>query len=183
MSFSKRKPKPENNRRSFRIVIAGANFAGLTAAVNLPQNYSVDVIDCRPNFEFLPNIHELLSGIKKPESLRIDRKRLVERAGHRFIRDKVTTIDPVKQKVYTSGRKRVPYDICVVAIGGVNNTFGIAGAAKFGLPFKTVAQCQHIARRLEALSHRKQGMALLPANPELGCNYLDGRRNPFTSFA
>ncbi|MBT8367158.1 MAG: FAD-dependent oxidoreductase [Deltaproteobacteria bacterium] len=183
MSLSERSSKPENKRRSCRIVIAGANFAGLTTAVNLPRNYSVNVIDCRTNFEFLPNIHELLSGIKKPESLRIDRKRLVERAGHRFIRDKVTSIDPLKQKVYTSGRKRMPYDICVVAIGGVNNTFGIAGAAKFGLPFKTVAQCQHIARRLEALSHRKQGMALFPGNPGLGYNYLDGRRNTSPSFA
>ena len=67
-----------------RIVIIGANFAGLTTAINLPQNYKVSVIDCRPQFEFLPNIHELLSGIKNPDSLRMDRKRLIEGAGHRF---------------------------------------------------------------------------------------------------
>ena len=155
MRTSERKPNPSKNEQFCRIVIIGANFAGLTTAINLPRNYSVSVIDFRPQFEFLPNIHELLSGIKKPHSLRIDRKRLVERAGHQFIRDTVTTIDPVKKKIYTSGRKRMPYDICVVAIGGVNNTFGIAGAAKFGLPFKSVAQCQNIARRLKALSHRK----------------------------
>ena len=115
------------NGHPLRIVIIGANFAGLTAAINLSRDFSVTVIDCRPQFEFLPNIHELLSGVKKPASLRMDRKRLIGRAGHRFIKDTVTTIDPTKKKVYTSGRKRMPFDICVVAVGGVNNTSGIAG--------------------------------------------------------
>ena len=155
MSTRERKPRTSKNRQPLRIVIIGANFAGLTTAINLPRKYRVNVIDCRPQFEFLPNIHELLSGIKKTGSLQMDRKRLIELAGHRFIRDTVTTIDPDKKKVYTSGRKRMPYDICVVAVGGVNNTSGIAGAAKFGLPFKSVDQCQNIARRLKALSHRK----------------------------
>ena len=155
MSTREIKLRPEKNRQSLRIVIIGANFAGLTTAMNLPPNYSVDVIDSRPQFEFLPNIHELLSGIKKTVNLRVDRQRLIERAGHRFIRDTVSTIDSEKKKVYTSGRKRVSYDICVVAVGGVNNTSGIAGAAKFGLPFKSVEQCQDIARRLKALARRK----------------------------
>ena len=155
MSNCERTLRISKNGPPLRIVIIGANFAGLTTAINLPRKYRVNVIDCRPQFEFLPNIHELLSGIKKTDSLRMDRKRLIELAGHRFIGDTVTTIDPEKKKVYTSGRKRMPYDICVVAVGGVNNTSGIAGAAKFGLPFKSVDQCQNIARRLKALSNRK----------------------------
>ena len=161
MSTSERKPRPIKKEESLRVVIIGANFAGLATAMNLPRDYRVDVIDCRPQFEFLPNIHELLSGIKKPGSLRMDRKRLIELSGHRFIKDTVTTIDAAKKKVYTSGRKKMPYDICVVAVGGVNNTYGIAGAAKFGLPFKSVNQCQNIARRLKTLSHRKHGATIV----------------------
>ena len=149
------------NGHPLRIVIIGANFAGLTAAINLSRDFSVTVIDCRPQFEFLPNIHELLSGVKKPASLRMDRKRLIGRAGHRFIKDTVTTIDPAKKKVYTSGRKRMPFDICVVAVGGVNNTSGIAGTAKFSLPFKSVEQCQNIARRLKTLTLRKQRVPIV----------------------
>ena len=156
MSSYKRKTRPAKNRQPLRVVIIGANFAGLTTAINLPRNFNVNVIDCRPQFEFLPNIHELLSGIKKTGSLRMDLKRLIERAGHRFIKRTVTTIDPVKKIVYTSGRKRMPYDICVVAVGGINNTSGIAGAVKFGLPFKSVEQCQTIALRLKMVARRQQ---------------------------
>ncbi len=46
----------------------------------------------------------------KTGSLQVDRKRLIELAGHRFSRDTVTTIDPEKKKVCTSGRKWI--DIC-----------------------------------------------------------------------
>ena len=119
MPASERKLKTEKTEQSPRIVIVGANFAGLTTAINLPRKYRVKVIDCRPQFEFLPNIHELLSGVKKPSNLRMDTQHLIDRAGHRFIRDTVTTIDSAQKKVYTSGRKRMPYDICVLAVGGV----------------------------------------------------------------
>jgi NADH dehydrogenase FAD-containing subunit len=155
MSNGVKKPKSAKKGHPLRIVVIGANFAGLTTAIHLSRDFKVTVIDCRPQFEFLPNIHELLSGVKKPDSLRMDRKRLIERAGHRFIKDTVTTIDPAKKKVYTSGRRRMPYDICVVAVGGVNNTSGIAGTAKFSLPFKSVEDCQNIGRRLKTLTQRK----------------------------
>ncbi len=88
----------------------------------------------------------------------MDTNQLIDRAGHRFIRDTVTTIDPANKKVYTSGRKRILYDICVLAVGGgggINDTRGVAGAAKFALPFKSVEQCDYIGRRLAALLGRK----------------------------
>ena len=53
-----------NPRR--RIVIVGANFASLTVAQHLGQEYAVTVIDRSASFGWLPNIHELLSGVKRP---------------------------------------------------------------------------------------------------------------------
>jgi len=43
---------------------------------------------------WLPNIHELLSGVKRPAILRLSRERLVTRTGHRFVRATVAAIDP-----------------------------------------------------------------------------------------
>ena len=138
-----------------RIVIIGANFAGMSTAINLPRDYRATIIDSRSDFEFLPNIHELLSGIKKPDSLRLDRNRLIKRAGHRFIRDNVTSIDPVKKRIITGRRKSISYDLCVVATGGVNNTKGISGSVKYAMPFKTAEDCHKIGRHLKRLNRGK----------------------------
>ena len=73
-----------------RVVIVGASFAGLAAARRLPSTLAVTVVDPSPWFEFLPNIHELLSGVFTPELLRLPLDRNVRRAGHTFLRDTVT---------------------------------------------------------------------------------------------
>ncbi|NNL36102.1 MAG: NAD(P)/FAD-dependent oxidoreductase, partial [Silicimonas sp.] len=52
---------------SKQIVIIGANFAGLTTALRLSERHDVVIIDPSPRFEFLHNIHELISGVKSPD--------------------------------------------------------------------------------------------------------------------
>jgi NADH dehydrogenase len=85
-----------------RVLILGGGFAGLAAALELsPDRYEVTLIDRSRWFEFLPNIHELLSGVKTPELLRLPLDRNVRRAGHTFVRDTVTSIDPVERTVAT----------------------------------------------------------------------------------
>jgi len=84
------------------MVIVGANFAGLTAAQQLGRAHAVTVVDRSASFEWLPNIHELLSGVKRPAILRLSRPRLLARAGHRLVRATVATIDPAAAKVITA---------------------------------------------------------------------------------
>jgi len=75
------------------IVVIGANFAGLKCARQISSRHRVTVFDPNPHFEFLPNIHELLSGVKSPPDLRLSKRRLVENAGHRFVQARVAAID------------------------------------------------------------------------------------------
>jgi len=131
-----------------RVLIIGANFAGLAAAKAFDDRFRVTVVDASPSFEFLPNIHELISGHKRPSLLRLDRKRLIERAGHRMIVDKVTALDYSSSRVTTASGRVLEYDACILAVGGVNQTHGIPGAAEHGLPLKTVADGAHIRKRL-----------------------------------
>jgi NADH dehydrogenase len=136
-------------------VIVGANFAGIAAAQHLDGRYAVTVIDRSPWFEWLPNIHELLSGVKRPADLRLPRARLVRRAGHRFVRAEVSRVDVEKDAVVTSTGRRFPFDVCIVAVGGVGETFGVPGAERYALSFKSVDECAEIGRRLAQLAKRK----------------------------
>jgi NADH dehydrogenase len=138
------------------VVIVGANFAGLAAAQHLDGRYAVTVIDRSPWFEWLPNIHELLSGVKRPAELRLSRARLVKHAGHRFLRAEVQRIDARGGQVVMATGRRLPFDACIVAVGGVNETFGVTGADHHALAFTGVDACAEIGRRLAALGGRKR---------------------------
>jgi NADH dehydrogenase len=141
----------ENDARP-RVIIIGGNFAGLKTALNLPQKFKVTLIDKHPWFEFKPNIHELVSGIKTPAMLRFSNKAIVKRMGHRFLSSTVTQIVPEKKQVITTSGKKLRYDYCVVAMGGVTNSCGVKGAKKYALPFKNAAQCHSIGQTLQKLS-------------------------------
>lgn len=152
-----------NNRSRPSVVIVGANFAGLKAAVSLPKKFRVTVVDPWPWFEFSPNIHELLSRSKTPETLRFSKKILISRAGHTLVSEPVSAIFPEKQVVVTSSGARLPYDYCILALGGQTNTFNVKGADRHAMPFKSVDQCQAIADRLEALSKQQKPFSIVIA--------------------
>ena len=133
------------------IVVVGANFAGLMCARQLSDCHRVTVFDPSPHIEFLPNIHELLSGVKSPPDLRLTRRRLIENSGHQFVQTRVAAINLHSGNIQTIRGRRVPYDICVVAVGGVNQTHGVPGVEQFARPFKSVKDCLGIGRRLKQL--------------------------------
>lgn len=137
-----------------RIVIVGGNFAGLTAAQSLDRRHAVTVIDRSPSFEWRPNIHELLSGVKRPADLRLPLRRVVTRAGHRFVRAEVTGIDARAGQLTTADGREFGFDACIVAVGGVNETFGVKGADRHAMPLKSIDNCAAIGRKLTALARQ-----------------------------
>jgi NADH dehydrogenase len=145
-----------------QIVIIGANFGGLTTALRLPKELDVLVIDPSPYFEFLPNIHELISEVKSPAQLRLSKQGLLHRAGHHFVQDSVSILNPRDRFVETRSGKRFSFDTCVVAVGGINNTFGVPGADEFALPFKSVDQCAAIGKALkEKISQQERVLVVI----------------------
>ena len=157
MSTSKASRGGKSGERP-RILILGGGFAGLAAAMELrPDRHDVTVVDRRGAFEFLPNIHELLSGVKTPELLRLPLKESVERAGHRFVRDTVTGIDAKGRAVSLSRRKRpLDYDALILCFGGVDATRGVPGVVEHAMPFKSIDECARIGRELAKLGRRRK---------------------------
>ena len=140
-----------------RVLILGGGFAGLAASLALrPDRYDVTLVDRARHFEFLPNIHELLSGVKTPELLRLPLDRNVRRSGHRFVRDTVTAIETQERAVQLERRAPLSYDALIVALGGVDNTRGVPGVEEHAIGFKSVDACHRIGRRLAKLAKRRE---------------------------
>ena len=139
-----------------RVVIIGGNFAGLVAASKLSSDHDVTVIDPRTDFEWTPNIHEILSGVKGRRNVVLSRAECVERYGHRFLHDTVTRIDPDLEHVLTEGGLVLPYDACLVAAGSQRQRFGVEGAEEHALNLRLVDDAVKIADRLDRLAKRKK---------------------------
>jgi NADH dehydrogenase FAD-containing subunit len=144
-----------------KIVIVGANFAGLTAAMKLPKTWDVTVIDPSPHFEWVPGIHEILSGVKTAQGLRLDRAKIIALAGHRFLKDRVTQIEARARRVTTAEGKTLVYDAAILALGGVPNNFHIPGVDQHTWPFRSVADSLAIEHRLEALLRKKTAIQVV----------------------
>ncbi|MDH3362266.1 MAG: FAD-dependent oxidoreductase [Gammaproteobacteria bacterium] len=139
-----------------RVVIIGGNFAGLMAASRLSSDYDVTVVDARAEFEWTPNIHEIISGVKNRDSVILPRAECVSRYGHTFVHDTVTRIDRDGSTVITEGGLILPYDACLIAAGSVRTTFGIEGADIHALGLRLADDAVRIASRLEKLVARKR---------------------------
>lgn len=141
---------PQNQKKS-RIVIIGANFAGLTAASKLSKCHEVTVIDIKQDFQWTPNIHEILSDVKKQTSLSLNLETIIKRLGHRFINQTVLSIDGESQTVTLDDEQVLDYDVLLIASGHTRSNYGIKGASQYAYGFRTAADVIKIHHDVEAL--------------------------------
>ncbi len=139
-----------------RVVIIGGNFAGLVAASRLSRDHEVTVVDVRAEFEWTPNIHEILSGVKSREGVVLSRERCIRRYGHHFLQDRVSGIDHQRNVVLTEGGAHLCYDACLVAAGSDRTTAGVEGADRHAQGFRWVDDAVKTAERLDRLARRKR---------------------------
>lgn len=147
----------KNHRKPFRkksVVIIGANFAGLSAAGQLSGRYHVSVIDERAAFQWTPNIHEILSGVKRESSVNIDTARIIRRMGHRFINQRAVHIDVKNNWVELDDSSPQRFDALLIASGHVQSNRGVTGAEEYADGFLRADEVfnirRKIARRLQA---------------------------------
>jgi NADH dehydrogenase len=139
-----------------KVLILGGGFGGLACANSLdPRSFDVSLVDARRAFEFLPNIHELVSGVKRPSALRINLNQAMQAAGHNYLPGRVLDMDPRAKKVELDRGRELQADYFVVALGAIDADFGIDGVGKHTLGFKSVDQCKAIHDRLQELAREK----------------------------
>lgn len=143
------------------VVIVGASLGGMTAARTLAGRVSARVYEPAAALEWLPNIHELISGLRRPYNLRVERGPLLARAGHDWYRQRVVRIDAHRHELFLDDGSIQPFSRVIVAVGGRHQTWGVPGADEYAHPFKSVADCQQIAQRLQRLSSRPGPLRLV----------------------
>jgi NADH dehydrogenase len=139
------------NRKKSRIIIVGANFAGLTAASKLSKCHEVIVIDSKQDFQWTPNIHEILSDVKKETSLSLNLETIITRLGHRFINQTVSKIDGDSQTVTLDDKQTLNYDVLLITSGHTRSNYDIKGANKYAYGFRTADDVRQIHNDIEAV--------------------------------
>lgn len=140
-----------SNNHSPRIVIIGANFAGLSAASKLANNLNVIVIDSKTHFQWTPNIHEILSDVKKADGVRICLHTVFDKLGHTFINGEVSKLSPSSQTITLNDGCKLQYDILLIASGHTRENYGVLGATEYAFGFRSSEEVETIKTRLLAL--------------------------------
>jgi NADH dehydrogenase len=101
-----------------KVVIIGAGFAGLTAAIALQRELSIQVtlIDRNQNTFFRPLLPDLISNRISARYLQYPILQLRDTCGFQFVCDNVNAID-FDKKIVLCKNESIDYDVLIVACG------------------------------------------------------------------
>ncbi|MFG3708338.1 NAD(P)/FAD-dependent oxidoreductase [Micromonospora sp. NPDC047670] len=115
-----------------RIVVAGAGYAGLTAANRMARRLrgtgtTVTLVNARDRFVERVRLHQLAAGQRLRD---LPLRDLVRDTGVRLVVADVTAVDPAARTVRLGAAPyRIEYDTLVYALGSVADLDGVPGAA------------------------------------------------------
>ena len=136
-----------------RIVILGGGFGGLFTALDLSGAVDVTLVCDEDHFVFTPMLYEYFSGEVEAWHIGPTYKELVD-DGVKIIVDKATAIDLDAKTVSLQKQDPLPFDILVLAVGGVTNYAGVEGAEEFSLPFRKIEHADALRQRMVAALDR-----------------------------
>jgi NADH dehydrogenase len=163
-------------------VIVGGGFGGLYTALALserPQHPPILLIEPNAQFLFLPLLYELLSGELRRWEIAPRYDALLAGRGIAHLRDRVQAIDTAHRQVLTHGGQKIPYRRLVIASGASTTTFGVPGAERHCLGFRTLADVERLQTLLGKLARDRrplQRLAVVGAGAtgvELACKLAD----------
>ena len=141
-----------------RLVVLGSGFGATTLLGALPRRrYDVTVVSPRNHFLFTPLLPSTAVGTLEFRSI-VEPLRRAHREA-RFLLASAVSLDHAARTVTCRGADEprtfeLPYDLLVVAVGAVNNTFGIPGVEEHALFLKELADARRIRERVVSLLER-----------------------------
>jgi NADH dehydrogenase len=128
-----------------RIVIIGGGFGGLFTALELSGAHDVTLVTDSDHFVFTPMLYEYFSGEVEAWHIGPRYDELLD-SNVNLVVAEATAVDFSTQKVTLANRDPLPYDVLVLAVGGVTNYAGVPGAKEFSLPFRKIEDADRLRR-------------------------------------
>ena len=142
----------ELNTDEKRVVIIGAGFAGIRAALNLAKNklphVKITLISNKHHFEYYPRIYRVVTG-ESPLEVCVRLDEIFMGRDVDVVVDSVTSIDTANKKVIGKSGSEYLYTDLVMALGSETAYFGIEGVKERAYGFKSIEE----ALRLKAHLH------------------------------
>jgi NADH dehydrogenase len=131
------------------VVILGGGFAGVTAAINLENEFRADptvaftLVSETNALLFTPMLAEVAASSLEPTHISTPLRSSFRRTS--VVRSQVSGIDLANRRVKLSDREEtLPYDHLVLALGAVSRVPLGGGIAEYALEFKTLADAIRI---------------------------------------
>jgi NADH:ubiquinone reductase (non-electrogenic) len=134
-------------------VIVGGGFGGLFVALELSGKGKVTLISDEDHFLFTPMLYEYVSGEVEAWHIAPNYDELLDE-GVDWIKGQVRDIDLEKRVVKLADGADVPYDVLVLALGGVTNYARVEGAEEHSIPFRKLRHADQLRQTMvDALDH------------------------------
>ncbi|EHR62704.1 NAD(P)/FAD-dependent oxidoreductase [Saccharomonospora cyanea] len=134
-----------------KIVVLGAGYAGLTAAVNLAartkhrDDVHITLVNAAERFTERLRLHQVASG-QRVADFRIPE--LLRDTGVEFVRGWVTGLDATARTVRVDDQRVLEFDTLVYALGSVARTSTVPGADIHAYTLDSTHDAELLARRL-----------------------------------
>lgn len=129
-----------------KVLVLGANFGGLTAALKVKHDLhgDVDVTVVAPgeSFLFTPSLIWLPFGLRTPEDITVPVPPVLAEHGIDFVRAAATSIDPLAHAVSTDDGGTHPYDYLVIATGYRNDDDVVPGFREHASTITTLPRAE-----------------------------------------
>jgi NADH dehydrogenase len=137
------------SQRPLRVVIVGAGFAGLSAAIALDRTgFDVTVVDRHNYHLFQPLLYQVATAGLSPADIAAPiRGVLRDRKNTTVILAKVSGVDTRRNEVIAEGR-RIPFDVLILATGAQHAYFGHDAWAASAPGLKTIDDATYLRRRI-----------------------------------
>lgn len=140
------------------IVIAGAGFGGVKAALELAKDKknTITLISDKPDFQYYPALYSSATGHSHLESW-VPLSTIFDGIKNVTIKlDPVVKIDTQAKKITGKSGTEYAYEKCIMALGSVTTYFGIEGLDTYAYGIKSAEEIKKLKQHLhEALARHE----------------------------